>query len=53
MKNLRAWMTRYTAMRFGVGYTWAKAIGGKPIKMGPLVAVVGVVIILVAIPLGG
>lgn len=41
------------AMLFGVGYTWARAIGGKPIKMGLLVAVVGVAIILVAIPLGG
>jgi VIT1/CCC1 family predicted Fe2+/Mn2+ transporter len=41
------------AMLFGVGYTWAKAVGGKPVKIGLLVAIVGVVIVLVAIPLGG
>jgi VIT1/CCC1 family predicted Fe2+/Mn2+ transporter len=41
------------AMLFGVGYTWAKHAGGKPFRVGLLVSIVGVVIILIAIPLGG
>lgn len=53
-----AWAIRLSnliavGMLFGVGYTWAKAMGAKPFKIGLLVAIVGVVIILVAIPLGG
>jgi len=40
-------------MLFLVGYRWAKLAGGKPIRIGLLLAGIGVVIVLIAIPLGG
>jgi hypothetical protein len=41
------------AMLFIAGYRWAKHAGGKPLKIGLLLAGIGVVMVLVAIPLGG
>jgi VIT1/CCC1 family predicted Fe2+/Mn2+ transporter len=40
-------------MLFIVGYHWAKRAGAKPVKIGLLLAGIGVAIVLVAIPLGG
>lgn len=41
------------AMLYWVGYTWAKYAGGKPVKMGLLLAGVGLGLIAIAVPLGG
>lgn len=41
------------AMLFLMGYRWAQYAGGKPLRVGLLLAVLGVVMVLVAIPLGG
>jgi hypothetical protein len=40
-------------MLFIAGYRWAKHAGGKPLWFGFLTAGIGVVLVLVAIPLGG
>jgi VIT1/CCC1 family predicted Fe2+/Mn2+ transporter len=38
---------------FAVGYVWGKNVGAKPLVSGCLVMSIGVVLVLVAIPLGG
>lgn len=40
-------------MLFLFGYRWGKHAGNKPIRVGLLLAAFGVVVVLVAIPLGG
>lgn len=40
-------------MLFIAGYRWAKHAGGKPLWFGLLTAGIDVVLVLVAIPLGG
>ena len=41
------------AMLFLMGYRWAQFAGGKPLRTGLLLALLGVVMVLIAIPLGG
>jgi VIT1/CCC1 family predicted Fe2+/Mn2+ transporter len=41
------------AMLFIMGYRWAKYVGGKPLQAGLLLVLVGLAMVLVAIPLGG
>lgn len=41
------------AMLFSMGYRWAQYAGGKPLRTGLLLALLGAVMVLVAIPLGG
>ncbi len=40
-------------MLFGMGFRWAQYAGGKPWVMGSLLLLIGVVMVLIAIPLGG
>jgi hypothetical protein len=40
-------------MLFIMGYRWAVYAGGKPLRFGLLLMTIGVVMVLVAIPLGG
>jgi len=42
-----------TLLLFVVGYLWGKHVGAKPIQSGLLIMSIGVVLVLVAIPLGG
>jgi VIT1/CCC1 family predicted Fe2+/Mn2+ transporter len=48
LSNLVAFISLYL-----MGYGWGKYAGGKPHRVGLLLLVVGVVMVLVAIPLGG
>lgn len=41
------------AMLFLMGYRWAKYVGGKPVRTGLYLTLLGVVMMIVAIPLGG
>jgi VIT1/CCC1 family predicted Fe2+/Mn2+ transporter len=41
------------AMLFGIGFRWAKYVYANPWKIGSLLALIGVAIVLIAIPLGG
>lgn len=41
------------AMLFGMGYRWAKYVGGKPLRTGLYLVLLGVALMAVAIPLGG
>ncbi len=41
------------SMLFGVGYKWAQYVGATPWKIGAYTAGIGVVIVLIAIPMGG
>lgn len=41
------------AMLFWMGYRWARYAGGKPARTGLLLLLLGVVMVVVAIPLGG
>jgi hypothetical protein len=50
---LRASNVIAIGMLFIAGYRWAKHAGAKPLKTGLLLAGIGVVMVLVAIPLGG
>jgi VIT1/CCC1 family predicted Fe2+/Mn2+ transporter len=50
---LRASNGMAIAMLFLFGYQWAKYAGSNPIKVGLLLAGLGVAMVLVAIPLGG
>ena len=40
-------------MLFGIGYKWAQYVGATPWKIGAYTAGIGVVIVLIAIPMGG
>jgi hypothetical protein len=40
-------------MLFAVGATWARYTNARPLRMGLLLAAIGLVIVLIAIPLGG
>lgn len=51
--RVRASNTVAFAMLFLMGYRWAQYAGGKPLRTGLLLAILGVVMVLVAIPLGG
>jgi len=42
-----------TILLFAVGYWWGKHAGGRPLVSGLLVMSIGIVLVLVAIPLGG
>ena len=41
------------AMLFGMGYRWGRYAGGKPLLTGLMLLILGVVMVAVAIPLGG
>lgn len=41
------------AMLFLMGYRWGQYAGGKPILMGVLLLILGLIMMMVAIPLGG
>lgn len=41
------------AMLFTLGYRWAEYAGGKPLTAGLFLTVIGIVVVLIAIPLGG
>lgn len=41
------------AMLFVMGYRWARYAGGKPIITGAFLMLVGIVVVMIAIPLGG
>lgn len=41
------------AMLFLMGYRWAQYAGGSPLRTGLLLAILGAIMVLVAIPLGG
>ena len=40
-------------MLYWMGYSWAKHVGAAPLKVGLLLLVIGIVMVSVAIPLGG
>ena len=40
-------------MLFLMGYRWSQYAGGKPVRTGLLLSILGVVMVLIAIPLGG
>ncbi len=42
-----------TALLFAIGYWWGKHVGARPVVSGLLVMSIGIVLVLVAIPLGG
>jgi VIT1/CCC1 family predicted Fe2+/Mn2+ transporter len=42
-----------TILLFAVGYRWGKHVGARPLVSGLLVMSIGIVLVLVAIPLGG
>jgi VIT1/CCC1 family predicted Fe2+/Mn2+ transporter len=42
-----------TVLLFAVGYWWGKHAGARPVVSGLLVMSIGIVMVLVAIPLGG
>ena len=42
-----------TVLLFGIGYCWGKHVGARPVVAGMLVMSIGIVLVLVAIPLGG
>jgi VIT1/CCC1 family predicted Fe2+/Mn2+ transporter len=42
-----------TLLLFAVGYRWGKHVGARPVLSGLLVMSIGIVLVLVAIPLGG
>ena len=42
-----------TLLLFAVGYWWGKHIGASPLLAGALIMSIGVVLVLIAIPLGG
>jgi VIT1/CCC1 family predicted Fe2+/Mn2+ transporter len=42
-----------TLLLFVVGYCWGKHVGARPVQAGLLVMLIGVALVLVAIPLGG
>ena len=41
------------AMLFGMGYRWGRYAGGKPLLTGLMLLILGVIMVAVAIPLGG
>jgi hypothetical protein len=41
------------AMLFGMGYRWGRYAGGKPLLTGLMLLILGVIMVVVAIPLGG
>jgi hypothetical protein len=42
-----------TVLLFAIGYWWGKHVGARPVVAGLLVMSIGIVLVLVAIPLGG
>jgi hypothetical protein len=42
-----------TVLLFAFGYWWGKHAGARPVVSGLLVMSIGIVLVLVAIPLGG
>ncbi|MCW5882032.1 MAG: hypothetical protein KIS91_13970 [Anaerolineae bacterium] len=42
-----------SGMLVGIGYKWAQYVGANPWKIGAYTAGIGVVIVLIAIPMGG
>lgn len=40
-------------MLFGIGWRWAREVGARPLLAGATLALLGVVMVVVAIPLGG
>ncbi len=41
------------ALLFGMGYNWGRYAGGKPLLTGLMLLILGVIMVAVAIPLGG
>jgi hypothetical protein len=51
--RLRASNTVAFVMLFGMGYRWGQYAGGKPFRTGLMLLILGIAMMIVAIPLGG